>query len=765
MKSMSTRIANRFLLTGLICLLAVAGGTLAQGSGSDRVVEARGYSSVDLIRSGDRFKIAVELKVAEGFHINSNTPTLDYLRATSVSFSGSAGMRLEQPVYPGSVKRTFEFSPETPLDVYEGRVLITAEASADGTPAKGSDVIKAAIEVQACNDTQCLAPAILNVDIPVTFAPAGAAIKQVNSEIFTASRLVEYSGGAPAKSKDTFADKLAQSGLAATLVGVFIAGLALNLTPCVFPLIPITVGFFANQSTAGSRLRRTFFLAIAYTLGLAVTYSILGVIASLSGGLFGAALQNPIVLIGLAALMVVLAMSMFGVYEFRLPSFLNQMANTQTTGGALGALVMGLTMGIVAAPCIGPFVVALLVHVGSKGSPVYGFMLFFVLALGLGAPYLFLGTFSGAMARLPRSGEWMVTVRKVFGLALVGMALYFLMPLIGDFATTAFIIFFVAAAIYLVAWESGRAKPANFAWVLRTIGAGALVAAVFLAIPRKTEAEIVWQPFSEERLAAAKREGKPVIIDAYADWCVPCKELDRLTFTDSEVRTEAESRFVPLKLDLTTAEQGSEAGRAKKNFDILGVPTVIFLDASGREAQDLRLEGFEDADDFLKRMKRVSTAALASSENGALEDKKGGDEQQVPQVSLKLLDGGEFDLESKRGKVLLLDFWATWCQPCIAEIPMFNALQKSYNERGLEIVAISLDEEGVEVVKPFLKKNPMNYTVAIGDLKLAEKFGVTESIPVAILVDKKGRIRSTHTGLTSKAVFEKEVAELLAEQS
>src|SRR5262249_52521654 len=147
---------------------------------------------------------------------------------------------------------------------------------------------------------------------------------------------------------------------------------------------------------------------------MAVTYSILGVIASLTGGLFGAALQNPIVLVGLAAVMVALALSMFGVYEFRMPQFLNQMANksAQSTGGLLGALMMGLTMGIVAAPCIGPFVLGLLVHVSAKGQALYGFFIFFVLALGLGLPYVLLGTFSGAIKSLPRSGEWMVAVRK-----------------------------------------------------------------------------------------------------------------------------------------------------------------------------------------------------------------------------------------------------------------------------------------------------------------------------------------------------------------
>ena len=180
---------------------------------------------------------------------------------------------------------------------------------------------------------------------------------------------------------------------------------------------------------------------------MALTYSTLGLIASLSGGIFGAALQSPYVLIGLALLMVALALSMFGVYEFKMPESLNRFAtkSTDSTSGLLGALVMGLTMGIVAAPCIGPFVVALLTF-ATQTTPVFAFTMFFVLALGLGLPYLILGTFSGKIKSLPRSGMWMVTVRKVFGVVLIGMALYFLMPLLGDYTNHIFAVFFIAAA-------------------------------------------------------------------------------------------------------------------------------------------------------------------------------------------------------------------------------------------------------------------------------------------------------------------------------
>jgi thiol:disulfide interchange protein DsbD len=506
---------------------------------------------------------------------------------------------------------------------------------------------------------------------------------------------------------------------------------------------------------------------------MAITYSILGVIASMTKGLFGAALQSPLVLIGLAALMVGLALSMFGVYEFRLPESVNRLAtrSTQSTSGLVGALVMGLTMGIVAAPCIGPFVLGLLVHVGAKGDPVYGFFMFFVLALGLGLPYLLLGTFSGAIKSLPRSGLWMVAVRKVFGLVLIGMALYFLMPLMGNYAGPIFIAFFATSALYLIFWEAGRTKPAHFAWVLRAIGVGAAVVAVVLAIPTSPKSSVVWQPYSEQTLAQARSEGRGVIIDVFADWCIPCKELDQLTFTDDEVKRESE-RFVTLKLDLTKDDPQTEGGRARDRYNIRGVPTIIFLDSTGAEVEDLRLEGFEKASSFLARMKKVEftpgaekiLASNVSTGNAPVTDAAPGGFDTAPSMKLTLLDGSKLDVQSLRGKVVLLDFWATWCVPCISEIPMFNQLNKDYEGKGFELIAVSLDEEGAEKVRPFLKRYPMNYTQVIGDASVAEKFAVQDSsLPVALLIDKQGRIRSRHVGITKREVFEAEIKQLLSE--
>jgi thiol:disulfide interchange protein DsbD len=789
-------------VVGLLIVFALSVAQFAFAQDSAAVVKAQGYASVDGVKPASKFQIVVALDITEGYHVNAHIPSEDYLFATNVKFAPVAGLKIAEAKYPKPKLQKFEFS-ETELAVLDGKVFLTADVEAGKDIQSGAKILQAIVTVQSCNDKLCLAPTDIKVEIPLNFVTASQAVKPANAEIFakaatqpiddgsvvaaagkTDSSLTQFKGND--QSKNAIADQIASSGLLITLIGIFFAGLALNLTPCVYPIIPITIGFFINQgggSQGKPNLKRTFAMASLYVLGMALTYSVLGVIASLSGGLFGAALQSPWVLIGLALLMVALSLSMFGVYEFKVPEALNRFANstTQSTSGMLGALVMGLTMGIVAAPCIGPFVVALLVEVGRRGDPLFGFLLFFVLALGLGFPFLILGTFSGSIKAMPRSGMWMVTVRKVFGVILIGVALYFLNPLMGNWGKYVFIAFFAISAVYLLFFEAGKAKPVQFAWVLRAIGVGAAVFAVFFALPKKVESSIEWKPYSEQAVAEAQKQGKGIIIDSYATWCIPCKELDELTFTDAGVRSEAE-KFVTLKLDLTSNDPDTEAGRARSKFKIIGVPTILFLDAKGNEVPSLRLEGFEKADKFLARMKGVGsapasseiaqntsgekstatdalpggTAAASTGETGSLEP--------APNVPLNLLEGGKLDLSSMKGKVVLIDFWATWCIPCISEIPMFNDLSKQYKAQGFEMIAVSLDEEGAEKVKPFLKKHPMNYTQTVGDQGVAERFKVSDSaLPVAILIDKQGRMRFVHKGITERAVFEGQIKQLLGE--
>jgi thiol:disulfide interchange protein DsbD len=332
------------------------------------------------------------------------------------------------------------------------------------------------------------------------------------------------------------------------------------------------------------------------------------------------------VLIGIALVMVFLALSMFDVYELRMPSFLNRLAGG-TRKGYAGTFLMGLTVGIVAAPCIGPFVFGLLTYVGNRGNAFLGFLLFFVLALGLGIPLLILGIFSGSIHHLPRSGEWMVWVRKVFGFILLAMAVFFLKTLFPNpliFPLTLALIL-VLAGVYL-AWITPVATTGKgFVWFRNIVGIGFFTVALIMTVMGfesyiKTVVEdeigntsldsglgraggIEWNSFSEQLLDKASKEGKPVLIDFYADWCAPCKELDKRTFTAPEV-IELSRRFVMLKVDLTVAgDPIVEDLRGK--YGIFGVPTLIFLRPDLSEMNNLRVMKFVPADVFLPKMEEA----------------------------------------------------------------------------------------------------------------------------------------------------------------
>jgi thiol:disulfide interchange protein DsbD len=215
-----------------------------------------------------------------------------------------------------------------------------------------------------------------------------------------------------------------RKGTLLAFLGIFVIGLALNLTPCVYPMLSITVSLFGARTD--THTMRVFLKALIYVLGMATMYSILGVAAALSGGLFGGLLQSPWVLTAIAVLMFGLALSMFGLYELRMPYWLTSKLGGTTTMGTIGVYLSGLVVGVFAAPCIGPPILALLALVGARGDPMFGFWTSFTLSFGLGFPYLVLGTFSGLLKKMPRSGVWMVWVKKVFGVVLIGVAFFYL---------------------------------------------------------------------------------------------------------------------------------------------------------------------------------------------------------------------------------------------------------------------------------------------------------------------------------------------------
>jgi thioredoxin:protein disulfide reductase len=406
------------------------------------------------------------------------------------------------------------------------------------------------------------------------------------------ARRLEGSTAAAGASED-FGDLLKRRGLFAVLLLLFGWGLALNLTPCVYPVIPLTVSFFGGQSKGQSG--RTFLLAGVYVLGMATTYSSLGVAAALSGRLFGVALQSPWVLGGVALVLVGLALSMFGFYDLRMPTSLMQKAGARQ--GLAGAYAMGLLVGVVAAPCVGPVVLGLLAFVAATQDAALGFLFFFVLSLGLGLPFLFLAAFSGRIAALPRAGAWMEGVKKIFGWILLAMAAYFLRTAVpGAVGTWLLPATLVVGALALLLVHGALKLGVRVPVAILFLAA----AAFFAPIGQAGNEGPAWGRFDAATIGSAAR---PAIVDFSASWCLPCIELDKKTFSDPRVREALEKRGL-YKADMTKAAAPETVALAEK-YAILGVPTVIFLDAAGQERKDLRLVGFEEPDKFLKRLEQA----------------------------------------------------------------------------------------------------------------------------------------------------------------
>jgi thiol:disulfide interchange protein DsbD len=370
-------------------------------------------------------------------------------------------------------------------------------------------------------------------------------------------------------------------------------------------------GMAAPARPRGPTLQ-VFGLALTYVLGMAIMYSALGLVAALTGGLFGGFLQNPVVLLGIGVLMIALSLSMFGLYEFQPPAWLLERAGGTTGTSVLGVFLSGLVVGVFAAPCVGPPVVALLAVVGARGDPWFGFATFFTLAMGLGFPYLVLGTFSGLISSLPRSGDWMEWVKKVFGVILVAVGLFYaLLAFAPKQAALVVPAALVLGGVYLGFFEKSGAKKPGFAWLKRVAGTGAVIAGVVMWSGMQAKG-IEFRAATEADLDAALAAGRPVMIDFSADWCVPCHELDNFTFTDRRVIAAARD-FVAFKVDLTRYDS-PEAERWRRRYEITGVPTIVFLGRGG-EVRGARVEGFLPAGPFLERMELAQATAEPAAAN------------------------------------------------------------------------------------------------------------------------------------------------------
>ena len=389
---------------------------------------------------------------------------------------------------------------------------------------------------------------------------------------------------------------LAERGLLFTLAAVALLGLGLNLTPCVYPLISVTVAYFGGQARGRGQIAG---LAALYVLGIALSFSAVGLAAALSGGLFGAALQQPAVVLFIAGVMVVLALGSFGLYQLQPPAALMRRVGGAASGAA-GALFMGLTMGIVAAPCVGPIVVGLLIFVGSRQDAWLGFLLFFVLALGMGSPYLGLAMAAGSIRHLPRSGEWLLWTERLFGCVLLCLAAYYVAPLLPAPIKPWLLPVVVAlSGIYLGFIERAGRRLPYFKVLKAGVGLGMVAAAVWLGLPAATMHAITWERYEQQSRAAANGE-KPLLIDFAAEWCIPCREMDHTTYVHPDVVREA-GRFHMVKADLT--DENDVTAELMEKYQVKGVPTVILFSPQGDEAH--RMVGYVGPDELLAAMRSV----------------------------------------------------------------------------------------------------------------------------------------------------------------
>jgi thiol:disulfide interchange protein DsbD len=434
----------------------------------------------------------------------------------------------------------------------------------------------------------------------------------VQSELSAAGRIAARLGG----------------GSTLTAIGMFfVFGLFLALTPCVFPMVPILSGIIVGQQQPVT-VSRGLSLSAVYVLGMAATYACVGLVAGLFGHNLQAAFQHPAVLLAFSAVFALLALSMFGFYDLRIPagiqSRLDRLSQSKGGGTLIGVAIMGVLSAIIVGPCVAPPLAGALLYLGHQGDPLVGGTALFVLGLGMGAPLLLIGASAGKL--LPRAGEWMVVVQRVFGVILLGVAVWFLERVIGSsWAMLLWGGLAVGAAIYMGALDSLDGVTSGWPRLWKGVGIVMLCYGLTMIVGASAGGEDPLRPLAafaqrgadspeleflpikglggfDEQITAARAAGKPVLLDFYADWCIECKHLERETFADEQIKLRL-ADVVLLRADVTANDADDQA--LLKNFELFGPPAVLFFDTQGTERRAQRLLGFMGPSDFGSLIEQV----------------------------------------------------------------------------------------------------------------------------------------------------------------
>jgi thiol:disulfide interchange protein DsbD len=554
---------------------------------------------------GQSGNISIKMQLPEGFHAYE-----DQFRVVILEPDGFkiAPFKIE-PITEWYDK----FSKKQRKGV-EKTATLTAHIEAPDRFLKRHTKMKLELTYQACSSQFCLFPTTKTLDVPimVTMFEGGAQVQEPEaktsitpSSFLDASTIKHYLG----------------NSLALGLLFVFLAGIFTSFTPCIFPMIPITLAVLGNHANERTRLQN-FITSCVYVLGIATTYSVLGLIAAESGSVFGASLGSPLVLSIVCVIFLAMSLSMYGLYEFQVPAFIrNSLGNSKQQKNLGGAYLTGMFSGIVASPCVGPGFVAILTYVASTQNRVTGFLYLFFYALGLGLIFIVLGLSNQFSKFLPRSGVWMNSMKFILGTLMLGAFYYYLDLLLPVrwFDAALGIGLVVVASVYGAFIASIGKSPVQHVrkgvmQAVLFVGIGYIALAVFDLRPylrnrmisgdslNQTAQVLNWQPYSEAAVAQAVKDRKPVIIDFWADWCAACHELEEQTFTDPRIRALA-SNFVLLKFDATKTTPELKA--LKEKYSIMGLPTLIFYNSNGVWIDALTLTQFEEAKKFEERLNKA----------------------------------------------------------------------------------------------------------------------------------------------------------------
>lgn len=474
----------------------------------------------------------------------------------------------------------------------------------------------------------CYPPATKQFKFTLTGAGGGGG----NGTVTTPAQPAPNAGSGGALSEQDKFAQILRGNLLVTVGIFFLAGLGLALTPCVFPMIPILSAIVVGQGQTVST-RRAFLLSLAYVLGMALTYTVIGMIAGVTGAYLQAFFQNPWVLIAFSIVFVLLALSMFGFYNLQMPaSVQSRLSNMGKGGSGVGTFVMGILSALIVGPCVAAPLAGALLYISQTGDVVLGGISLFALSLGMGVPLLLIGTSAGQL--LPRAGKWMDGVKAVFGVLLLAVAIWMLSRILPAWATLAlWAALLVISAVYLRALDNLSDSASGWARLGKGLGILLLGYGLLLGLGAVSGARDPLKPLEglsfvaagsqgngaavsplkfqtvntvtalQNALSAAK--GKPVLLDFYADWCVDCVRMENTTFQNPQVK-QALSRFTLLRADVT---DNTDAQRALLHqFQLVGPPALIFFDPQGQEMRSLRLVGYKDSSDFLKHLRGIDAS-------------------------------------------------------------------------------------------------------------------------------------------------------------